>query len=109
MIHSIGNSRRDAYKESAVHTAIGMERGYWIHGSVRGQDSKRERMPAANSPSTLCAAGFPASDALLREGPPRADPNNHEIDVGTQRSHTGSSVRRKSGLPLGCALRSVKV
>ena len=27
----VGYSRRDAYKESTVHTAIGEERGYWIH------------------------------------------------------------------------------
>jgi hypothetical protein len=28
---AVGYSRRDAYKESTVHTAIGKERGYWIH------------------------------------------------------------------------------
>lgn len=27
----VGYSRRDAYKASTVHTAIGEERGYWIH------------------------------------------------------------------------------
>lgn len=31
VIHAIGYSRRDAYQESTVHTAIGKERGYWIH------------------------------------------------------------------------------
>lgn len=31
VIHAIGYSRRDAYKESTVHTAIGKEHGYWIH------------------------------------------------------------------------------
>ncbi|MEO8844402.1 MAG: retropepsin-like aspartic protease [Kofleriaceae bacterium] len=27
----VGYSRRDAYRQSTVHTAIGEERGYWIH------------------------------------------------------------------------------
>ncbi|MBL0219563.1 MAG: retroviral-like aspartic protease family protein [Myxococcales bacterium] len=31
VIQAVGYSRRDAYKESTVHTAIGEERGYWIH------------------------------------------------------------------------------
>jgi clan AA aspartic protease (TIGR02281 family) len=31
VIKAVGYSRRDAYKESTVHTAIGTERGYWIH------------------------------------------------------------------------------
>ena len=31
VIKAVGYSRRDAYKESTVHTAIGKERGYWIH------------------------------------------------------------------------------
>jgi clan AA aspartic protease (TIGR02281 family) len=31
VVRAIGYSRRDAYKESTVHTAIGSERGYWIH------------------------------------------------------------------------------
>jgi predicted aspartyl protease len=31
VIQAVGYSRRDAYKESTVHTAIGKERGYWIH------------------------------------------------------------------------------
>lgn len=31
VIKAVGHSRRDAYKESTVHTAIGTERGYWIH------------------------------------------------------------------------------
>jgi clan AA aspartic protease (TIGR02281 family) len=31
VIQALGYSRRDAYKDSTVHTAIGQERGYWIH------------------------------------------------------------------------------
>jgi clan AA aspartic protease (TIGR02281 family) len=31
VIKAVGYSRRDAYKESTVHTAVGMERGFWIH------------------------------------------------------------------------------
>lgn len=31
VVHRIGYSRRDAYKDATVHTAIGEERGYWIH------------------------------------------------------------------------------
>jgi clan AA aspartic protease (TIGR02281 family) len=31
VIQAVGYSRRDAYKESTVETAIGKERGYWIH------------------------------------------------------------------------------
>jgi clan AA aspartic protease (TIGR02281 family) len=31
VVQKVGYSRRDAYKEAMVHTAIGEERGYWIH------------------------------------------------------------------------------
>lgn len=31
VIKAVGYSRRDANKESTVHTAVGMERGFWIH------------------------------------------------------------------------------
>src|SRR5262245_14286351 len=31
VIKAVGYSRRDAYKGSTVHTAVGKERGFWIH------------------------------------------------------------------------------
>lgn len=31
VVRRIGYSRRDAYKEATVTTAVGEERGYWIH------------------------------------------------------------------------------
>jgi clan AA aspartic protease (TIGR02281 family) len=31
VVRRIGYSRRDAYKEATVTTAVGDERGYWIH------------------------------------------------------------------------------
>ncbi len=31
VVHRIGYSRRDAYKDATVTTAVGEERGYWIH------------------------------------------------------------------------------
>ena len=31
VIEEIGYTRRDGFKEARVHTAIGAERGYWLH------------------------------------------------------------------------------
>jgi clan AA aspartic protease (TIGR02281 family) len=31
VVRRIGYSRRDAYKDATVTTAVGQERGYWIH------------------------------------------------------------------------------
>ena len=31
LVERIGYSRKDGYKDAKVHTAIGEERGYWLH------------------------------------------------------------------------------
>jgi clan AA aspartic protease (TIGR02281 family) len=31
LVARIGYSRKDGYKDAKVHTAIGEERGYWLH------------------------------------------------------------------------------
>ena len=31
LVERIGYSRKDGYKDARVHTAIGEERGYWLH------------------------------------------------------------------------------
>jgi predicted aspartyl protease len=50
VIKAVGYSRRDAYKESTVHTAIGKERGYW--------DSRRGVHRARRDDARLCSLVF---------------------------------------------------